>query len=161
MEWVLLHSVHSSLVLTMPLWCGVTRYQLVTGQIWAVGPRVLVNGKLAVCQRTAHSPREIRKCKHYTLKEELASRTRCPVLSCPDKRVHSSSTMTTTCLQDSAQQPSRTAKFLSAVFYAWSSFLITMVNKTVLTSFRWVIAYSQQHVKRSHFLHDRRYVVRL
>lgn len=43
--------------------------------------------------------------------------------------------MTTKCGQDSAQ-PSGTVKLLSALFYALSSFLITVVNKTVLTSYR-------------------------
>ncbi|XP_030000191.1 UDP-N-acetylglucosamine/UDP-glucose/GDP-mannose transporter [Sphaeramia orbicularis] len=38
-------------------------------------------------------------------------------------------------LQESVQ-PSGLVKFLSAVFYAGSSFLITVVNKTVLTTFR-------------------------
>uniref|UniRef100_A0A8C4NQD4 Solute carrier family 35 member D2 n=1 Tax=Dicentrarchus labrax TaxID=13489 RepID=A0A8C4NQD4_DICLA len=36
-------------------------------------------------------------------------------------------------------------KFFSAVFYAGSSFLITVVNKTVLTSFRYVSLYSRCH----------------
>lgn len=43
--------------------------------------------------------------------------------------------MTTTCARNSAQ-PSGTVKLLSALFYAVSSFLITVVNKTVLTGFR-------------------------
>lgn len=35
-------------------------------------------------------------------------------------------------------------RFLSAVFYAGSSFLITVVNKTVLTGFRYVVALSHR-----------------
>ncbi|KAJ0068110.1 hypothetical protein NL108_015842, partial [Boleophthalmus pectinirostris] len=45
-----------------------------------------------------------------------------------------SCTMTTKC----AAQPSGMAKLMSALFYAGSSFLITVVNKTVLTGYRWV-----------------------
>ncbi|XP_033828087.1 UDP-N-acetylglucosamine/UDP-glucose/GDP-mannose transporter [Periophthalmus magnuspinnatus] len=44
--------------------------------------------------------------------------------------------MTAACLQTSAAQPSGMAKAMSALFYAASSFLITVVNKTVLTSYR-------------------------
>ena len=51
--------------------------------------------------------------------------------------------------QDTADHPGL-PRLLSAAFYAASSFLITVVNKTVLTSFRWVALVPMAPYARAH-----------
>ncbi|KAK7933123.1 hypothetical protein WMY93_004019 [Mugilogobius chulae] len=103
-----------------------------------VGPRVLAKGQCTV--RSRRPPILQRGQEIQTFRSERGTvprLSRCPVWRENNRTCFSteSCTMTSKCLQSSAQ-PSALAKFLSALFYATSSFLITVVNKTVLTGYR-------------------------
>ena len=87
-------------------------------------------------------------CVQLEPHREISPKTR----NCPASEEHLAKTPAGAlkCLNMSAKvcpepaEHSGHLRFLSAVFYAGSSFLITVVNKTVLTGFRYVVALSDR-----------------